>query len=84
MLVCGDGRQGYKEGAPYDCIHVGASAESVPKQLLDQLQLGGRIIIPVGKFGYQEFMVIDKDSNGNLHKKSMLGVSYVPLTSKDQ
>jgi protein-L-isoaspartate(D-aspartate) O-methyltransferase len=35
ILVCGDGRLGYKEGGPYDCIHVGASAETVPKELIE-------------------------------------------------
>lgn len=43
-LVCGDGRKGFKEKAPYDCIHVGAGAENIPQDLIDQLSNGGRMV----------------------------------------
>jgi len=42
-----DGRLGYPDGAPYDAIHVGAAAPTVPKALLKQLKVGGRLVIPV-------------------------------------
>ena len=47
-IVCGDGRQGYPEEAPYDGIHVGAAAPEVPQALLQQLKIGGKLVIPVG------------------------------------
>ena len=49
ILVCDDGRKGYKKYAPYKVIHVGAAVEVIPKELIEQLDLGGRMFIPVGK-----------------------------------
>jgi hypothetical protein len=46
-LLSGDGRLGYPDMAPYDAIHVGAAAPEVPQALLDQLKVGGRLVIPV-------------------------------------
>jgi protein-L-isoaspartate(D-aspartate) O-methyltransferase len=45
----GDGRIGLPDYAPYDCIHVGAAADEMPQELLNQLAPGGRMVIPVGK-----------------------------------
>jgi protein-L-isoaspartate(D-aspartate) O-methyltransferase len=47
-IVCGDGRTGYTDCAPYDAIHVGAGTPKVPTALLEQLKIGGKLIIPVG------------------------------------
>jgi len=83
VLKEGDGRKGLKEFAPYEAIHVGAAAEEIPKELVDQLANGGRMVIPVGKFGQQDFLLVDKDMQGNLHKKKTLGVCYIPLTDRE-
>jgi len=77
----GDGRLGLPDHAPYDAIHVGAAAEKMPQELLDQLAKGGRMVIPVGKY-LQDFMVVDKDMDGNIKQKRAFGVRYVPLTSR--
>lgn len=82
-LVCGDGRKGYSEHAPYDVIHVGASAAFVPEALLDQLAIGGRMVIPVGDSRGQELLVIDRLADGTYAKRAQMGVIYVPLTSKE-
>ncbi|EAR98000.2 L-isoaspartate O-methyltransferase (macronuclear) [Tetrahymena thermophila SB210] len=82
ILVTGDGREGYQQLAPYDAIHVGAAAEKIPEALLQQLNFGGRMLIPVGKHGgEQEFLAIDKDLQGKITQTRLFGVSYVPLTS---
>lgn len=83
ILVNEDGRKGYKAYAPYKVIHVGAAAEEVPKELIDQLDKNGRMFIPVGTYD-QWIKVIDKDSNGNISEKKVMGVRYVPLTSKEK
>ncbi len=82
ILVEGDGRNGYDQYAPYNCIHVGAAAEVIPPALIEQLANGGRLVIPVGRQGDSQYItVVDKDKNGKLTYKKELCVSYVPLTS---
>ena len=79
-----DGRAGLAEYAPYDAIHVGAACETLFAPLLEQLAPGGRMLVPVGDQSGQDYLVVDKDANGNVHQQKVLGVRYVPLTSKQQ
>jgi len=80
-LILGDGRLGLKEKAPYKCIHVGAAAKQIPDELVNQLDFGGRLVIPLGPQNDQYIYVIDKDMNGKLNIMKGLSVCYVPLTS---
>lgn len=91
-FITADGRLGWKEGAPFDAIHVGAAAETLHPVLIDQLRAPGRLFIPVeseengstlsqpGPSGGQYIWVVDKKEDGSVQKKKVFQVSYVPLT----
>ncbi|KAI0250690.1 Pcmt1-prov protein [Lactifluus subvellereus] len=81
VLVTGDGRLGYAEKGPYDAIHVGAAAKTVPPALVEQLASPGRMVIPVGTYS-QRLMQVDKDAQGRVTQRDLFGVVYVPLTDR--
>ena len=83
-IVLGDGRFGFEQGGPYDAIHVGAASPSRPTALIEQLKLGGRLVVPVGT-GSQTMMIYDKSLDGHeVREQATLGVRYVPLTDKSK
>jgi len=78
--MTGNGYDGWPEHAPYDGIIVTAAASHIPQPLIDQLKPGGRLVIPVGRpHLYQELMLVDKDADGEVNIKQVLGVAFVPL-----
>ena len=83
-LILGDGRLGYKAKAPYKCIHVGAGSEKIPRELFNQLEIGGRLLIPLGPSGNQYIHFIDKTSETEYKDSIGWSVCYVPLTSKEE
>lgn len=78
----GDGYLGWPEAEPFDAIIVTAAAPKIPQPLVDQLKIGGRMVIPVGK-GTQDLIRITKNETGIL-KKSIIPVRFVPMTGEIQ
>lgn len=75
----GDGSMGWKDFAPFDAIMVTAAPGSVPKALKEQLQVGGRMIIPVG-VDYQELILVRREET-SFRERQLLPVRFVPLVS---
>ena len=76
----GDGYTGWPEHAPFDIIIVTAAPEQVPQPLIDQLQPGGRLIVPVGpRFTVQQLQLIEKDASGAVGPQDISPVMFVPL-----
>ncbi len=80
-FLIGDGYKGWPEKAPFDAILVSAAPAEVPPALVDQLQVDGRLILPVGTDS-QELVLIKKTKKG-LERTRLIGVRFVPLIIKD-
>ncbi|MCK5211333.1 protein-L-isoaspartate(D-aspartate) O-methyltransferase [Candidatus Parcubacteria bacterium] len=79
-IIQGDGYKGLPEYAPFDKIIVAAAAKEVPKNLLVQLKIGGRLVLPIGEtMSTQDMVVIDKGKNGQTKEKRYPGFIFVPL-----
>ena len=76
----GDGYDGWPEHAPFDSVIVTAAPDHVPQPLVDQLKVGGRLVVPVGR-DTQELLVFTRTADG-LREESRLPVRFVPLTRK--
>ena len=80
VLKHGDGYGGWEVHAPFDAIMVTAAPPAVPEALLDQLAVGGRLIVPVGDDAVQKLIVIDRTKDGFLERVHDR-VKFVPLVS---
>jgi len=79
----GDGYQGWPEHAPFDRVIVTAAPEKVPQPLIDQLKVGGRLVLPVGPAGEQYLEVLVKTESG-VERYPNIPVRFVPMTGKAQ
>jgi len=77
----GDGYRGWPEAAPFDAILVAAAPWQLPQPLLDQLAVGGRMILPVGKKFDQSLMLIRRTDKG-YERTTLLPVAFVPMTGE--
>lgn len=78
----GDGYRGWPEVAPFDAVIVTAAAPRVPEPLLEQLAVGGRLVIPVDvPGGEQELQVHERSENG-ISMQRVLGVRFIPMTGE--
>ena len=77
-LIFGDGYKGLKEEAPFDSIIVTAGAPFIPKPLLSQLKIGGRLVIPVGG-DVQVMTLIIRKGVKEFEKHELGDFRFVPL-----
>lgn len=82
----GDGYHGWGEHAPYDGIVMTSAIDHIPEPLVEQLAIGGRMIIPVSYSSeVQELIIIEKQVGGKLKRINLIPVQFVPLIrSKDE
>jgi len=76
----GDGFDGWPEEAPFEAILVTAAPDTIPAPLLDQLAVGGRLVIPLGR-GVQDLIVVAR-TPGGLERRTVTPVRFVPMTGK--
>ena len=77
-FLVGDGTIGWREYGPYDAILVGAGSPTVPKPLIDQLAIGGRLLCPVGNKDKQEVVLVTRDISG-VRTTVVTDARFVPL-----
>jgi protein-L-isoaspartate(D-aspartate) O-methyltransferase len=76
-VKCGDGYKGWKEYAPFDGIIVTCAPKHIPKPLLEQLAVGGRMVIPVGE-KIQNLILVTKTEEG-IHQEKIIPVRFVSM-----
>ena len=81
-IVVGDGTLGYPPKSPYDVILVSAAAPQVPQPLVEQLRIGGRMVLPVGNRDVQDLMLVRKDEEG-VRQVRLDGCAFVPLIGEE-
>ena len=81
-VIVGDGSKGYRPAAPYDRIIVTAAAPDIPKPLIDQLRIGGRIVVPVGDRYNQRLVIATKVSKDRVKREYGIPCIFVPLIGK--
>jgi len=77
-LMFGDGAQGVAAAAPYRCIVAAAAGDEIPPAWIEQLEVGGRIVAPVGTWN-QQLTIAIKDASGRVQKSRKEPVRFVPL-----
>lgn len=73
------GYDGWQDQAPFNGIIVTCAPPEVPPLLIEQLQVGGKMIIPVGTAN-QQLLEIKKDESGNIQSREVVAVRFVPMT----
>ena len=81
-FICGDGTKGLLSAAPYDKILVTAGAPDIPKSLLQQLKIGGMLVIPVGDTKFQKMLRITKIDEDKFEKREFGNFSFVKLVGE--
>ena len=79
----GDGYQGWIEHAPFDAIIVTAAPDQVPQILIDQMKIGGKLVLPVGTY-FQKLKLITKLRDGKIEEENVTSVRFVPMVHFDK
>jgi protein-L-isoaspartate(D-aspartate) O-methyltransferase len=78
-----NGYCGWQEKSPFDAILITAATPKIPQPLINQLKVGGRMVLPLGKTGSpQELMVLIKKEDASLQKHFITRVVFVPMTGE--
>ncbi|MFM2139311.1 MAG: hypothetical protein RJA57_1618 [Bacteroidota bacterium] len=80
-LFYGDGFEGLPTFAPFDRVLITAAAPEVPPKLIEQLRVGGMMVIPLGTGDTQQMLRITKGVDGQLHQETFDRFSFVPMLS---
>lgn len=80
-ILHGDGSLGHPEAGPYDVIIASCGAPSVPDPLVEQLDIGGRLVIPVGRRGHQRLKRVTRTQDG-YEEETLGGCAFVPLVGR--
>jgi protein-L-isoaspartate(D-aspartate) O-methyltransferase len=78
VAKCSDGTVGWPDESPFEAIIVTAGAPEVPEKLVQQLTIGGRLVIPVGNRFSQSLLKLRRDEDG-VHKTDLGGCRFVKL-----
>jgi protein-L-isoaspartate(D-aspartate) O-methyltransferase len=81
VMKYADGTKGWQEESPFDGIIVTAGAPQIPEVLIDQLGVGGRLVVPVGNQHTQELIKITRDDQ-NIRQTNLGGCRFVKLVGK--
>ena len=82
-IKIGDGYKGWPDKAPFDAVVVTCAPEQIPEPLIDQLREGGRMIIPVGREGAVQSLVLGVKTGGRLKTEDAMRVRFVPMVRDD-
>ncbi|MBD3427156.1 MAG: protein-L-isoaspartate(D-aspartate) O-methyltransferase [Candidatus Omnitrophica bacterium] len=78
----GDGYKGWPDQAPFDAVIVTAAPPEIPEELVEQLKIGGRMVVPVGRF-FQKINLIIRTEQG-IEKRELLPVRFVPMVRSEK
>jgi protein-L-isoaspartate(D-aspartate) O-methyltransferase len=82
-IICADGTKGLPEEAPFQAIIVSAGGPHVPEALKQQLAIGGRLIIPIGQFGFQTLIRVRRTGKDSFEEEDFGAVAFVPLIGEE-
>jgi protein-L-isoaspartate(D-aspartate) O-methyltransferase len=82
QISVGDGTLGWSEYSPYDKIIVTAASPLISPFWLEQLKIGGKLVLPLGGSLYQDLTVVEKVAEGDIRQRTVCGCVFVPLIGK--